>query len=163
MSRGPPWHAQTSRWPPRSPPPRSPPDRAPVASPVPHPSTPRLTFKASHRLRHDLEFERVYKARVKKVAGPLVLHALPNALAHHRLGLSIGRRVGPAVRRVLLKRHLREAFRLLQHDLPSHPSGGYDLVVGASPHAPLDAAAYCDLLLTLATQAHRVWQKRAAP
>ena len=47
-----------------------------------------------------------------------------NGLPHPRLGLIVGRRHGGAVQRNRLKRVLREAFRLSQHDLPA----GYDLV-----------------------------------
>jgi ribonuclease P protein component len=81
---------------------------------VPH------TFPSSHRLTHDLQFQAVYDARVRKVSGPLAISCLPNSLPHHRLGLSVGKAVGNAVTRTRCKRLVREAFRLVQHELVMH-------------------------------------------
>lgn len=122
------------------------------------------TFHPRHRLRHDREFQAVFGARVKKSAGPLTVFTRPNDLPHPRLGLSIGRRVGPAVRRNLLKRHLREAFRLLQHEIPraaADPPASYDIVIASVAHTPLPLEEYTTLLANLVDQAHRVWQKRS--
>lgn len=54
---------------------------------------------------------------------------MPNGLPYSRLGLSVGRRCGSAVRRVRLKRLLREAFRLESAVLPP----GYDIVCIPQP------------------------------
>ena len=83
--------------------------------------------------------------------------ALPNDVAHHRLGLSVSRRVGNAVRRHRFKRLLREAFRLNQHNWPGH----YDLVVVVHPHETLKLAAYAEHLAAAAAQLHTVAEKRA--
>jgi ribonuclease P protein component len=64
--------------------------------------------------------------------------ARPNGLGHPRLGLTVPRRVGKAVRRNRLKRLLREAFRLNQHELPQ----GMDYVVLVRPHRPKHRAWY---------------------
>lgn len=120
----------------------------------------RLTFRPRHRIGHAREFQAVFAAKVRKTDGPLLVFTLPNGLAHHRLGLSIGRRVGGAVRRSLLKRHLREAFRSLQHELPMGATGGYDIVVGAKAHEPLLLDEYRALLADLVRQADRVWERR---
>lgn len=57
------------------------------------------------------------------------MFAAKNSLGVTRVGLSVSRKHGPAVRRVRLKRLLREAFRLAQHDLPA----GLDLVLIPQP------------------------------
>jgi ribonuclease P protein component len=55
----------------------------------------------------------------------LVVYACENDLGYCRLGLSVSRKVGNAVRRNRLRRICREAFRLTKHELP----GGLDLVL----------------------------------
>src|SRR5437762_14264919 len=96
------------------------------------------TFSRSRRLSSAREFSAVMAARVRDSRGPIIAYALPNALGHPRLGFSVSRRVGNAVQRNLIKRRLREAFRLHQHDLPV----GYDLVIVVRPHRPLILAEY---------------------
>lgn len=70
--------------------------------------------------------------------------------------MSVPRRAGNAVVRNLIKRRLRESFRLLQHDLPA----GYDVVVNVKPHEPLSLAAYQDLLSRACHELHRHWTRR---
>jgi ribonuclease P protein component len=48
----------------------------------------------------------------------LTIWGAPNDLSHPRLGLVVSRKHGGAVQRNRLKRRLREAFRLSQHELP---------------------------------------------
>ncbi len=127
----------------------------------PEPFTPRPVFKRRHRLTHAREFRAVFGARLRKSAGPLTLHAMATDLPEHRLGLSIGRKVGKAVVRSRLKRRLREAFRLSRAELPSPPGGSYDLVISARPHDELTLDEYRRLLTTLAREAHTAWMRRA--
>ena len=89
--------------------------------------------------------------------GPLAVHAKPNGLGHLRLGMSVSRKVGNAVHRNRIRRRLREAYRLLQHDLPA----GYDLVVVVRPHAPLMLADYQRLLSGALIKLHSTWTRRA--
>jgi ribonuclease P protein component len=121
---------------------------------------PALTFPRSRRLTHDLEYQAVYGARAKKVQGPISIFAHPNDLPHSRLGLAIGKRAGGAVQRNHLKRLLREAFRLVQHDLPRTEQGGYDLVINAREHKPLALDQYQQMILQMAAQLHRDWERR---
>ncbi|MFG0328159.1 MAG: ribonuclease P protein component [Phycisphaerales bacterium JB037] len=133
----------------------------PADDPIP---TDRPIFRRRHRLTHDLEFQAVLRGKLKKSQGPLTLWMLPTSLPEHRLGLSIGRRVGHAVRRTRLKRHLREAFRLERASLPRPDAAApasYDLVVGARAHEPLSLDDYRAILRALAQQLHRVHAKRA--
>ncbi len=118
-------------------------------------------FRPQHRLKGRRAFRRVFDAKIRATRIPLTLHAAPNDLPHPRLGLSISRRVGSAVRRNRLKRHLREAFRLHMDDLPTHTDGSYDLVISARPHEELSLREYAQLLIALAHDTHRIHTKRA--
>jgi ribonuclease P protein component len=110
-------------------------------------------FPRSHRLQHALEFRRVYDAKSKEARGPLVIFAIPNDLPHPRLGLSVGRPVGTAVKRNRIKRLLREAFRMMQHDLPV----GYDIVINVRPHETALLADYQRMLSGALVKLHNKW------
>ena len=107
-------------------------------------------------MRLPAEFSAVYEARVRESRGPLTVYARPNDLPHPRLGLSVSRKVGTAVRRNRIKRLVRESFRLLQHDLPQ----GYDLLVVVRPHEPLLLADYQKLLSAMLVKLHNTWTRR---
>ena len=117
----------------------------------------RHTFPRSHRLRARADFHAVFDARVKESRGPLTIFARPNSLAHPRIGIQTGRRVGTAARRNRIKRLLREAFRHLQHDLPR----GYDLAIVVRPHEPLMLADYQRILSAVMVKLHNTWSRRA--
>lgn len=111
------------------------------------------------RLSKAREFDAVHAARTRKTCGPLVVGAIPNGLKHSRLGLSIGRRLGPAVVRARLKRLIREAFRLEQAQLPK----GFDFVVSVRPTSPADSAelaTYREALVDAATELRNEWERR---
>jgi ribonuclease P protein component len=118
----------------------------------------RETFPKRMRLTHSRQFAAVYNAGKRRSSGPITVIALANGLEHNRLGLSIGRRVGGAVARSRLKRCLREAFRLIQHDAPT----GYDIVVVARPHDPLPQPEYQRLLQSALERVHRAAGDRPA-
>src|SRR5262245_6652622 len=93
---------------------------------------PSRSFKYPRRMRLSGSgaFLSMRQWAVRINVGPLQFQSRPNDLGHPRLGLSVSRRVGTAVVRNRIKRLLREAFRLTQHDWPTETSavGGYDLV-----------------------------------
>ncbi len=119
----------------------------------------RATFPKTHRLSGKLQFQQVFDAKVKVVRGPLVAFAVPNELSHPRLGISISRAVGTAVKRNRIKRLVRETFRLLQHDLPR----SYDIVIVVRPHVPLILAEYQKLMMGALVKLHANWIDRTAP
>ncbi|MFI4853951.1 MAG: ribonuclease P protein component [Phycisphaerales bacterium JB065] len=120
----------------------------------------RMLFRRRHRLGHKREFDAVYEAKVRKHRGSLTVFALPNELPHHRLGLSVPKRVGSAPQRNRVKRCLREAFRLLQEEIPKRNGHGYDFVVAVRPHDGLSEPEYRELLRVLFLQLDAEWAKR---
>lgn len=105
----------------------------------------RAVYRARHRLTHREQFGLVYDKGFKKPAGPIVVFALANGLPHPRLGLSVGRRVGNAVKRNAMKRRLRDAFRFLAASWPKDRPG-MDIVLVVRPHEVRSPAAYQSLL-----------------
>jgi ribonuclease P protein component len=75
-------------------------------------------FPKRMRLLKPNDFERVFAARRSAGDGFMVLYGAPSNFTHSRLGLTVSRKVGSAVVRNRWKRALREAFRLVQHELP---------------------------------------------
>ncbi|HEX8912965.1 MAG TPA: ribonuclease P protein component [Humisphaera sp.] len=108
-------------------------------------------------LRSKKDFDAVFDARTKESRGPLSVHARPNGLAFPRLGMSVSRKVGNAVKRNRIRRLIREAFRLMQHDWPA----GYDLVTVVRPHGPLPLAEYQRILAGTVAKLHVTFTKRA--
>jgi ribonuclease P protein component len=115
-----------------------------------------FAYARKHRLQHALQFDAVYAAKTRESRGPLTIFALPNELNHPRLGLSVGRKVGIAPKRNRIKRLLREAFRLLQHDLPR----GYDIVINVRPHETALLADYQRLISAAMIKLHQKWMER---
>lgn len=83
--------------------------------------------------------------------------AVPNEMGFCRLGLSVSRKVGNSVKRHHIKRLLREAFRLVQHEFP----GAYDLIIVIRPHTVWELAEYQKTLLHVVGKLHKRWEKLA--
>jgi len=90
-------------------------------------------FPQINRIRSQQDFADIYSARQRAGDQCLLVFAVKNHLDRSRLGVSVSRKNGNAVKRVRKKRLIREAFRLVQHQLPQ----GLDLIV--VPRAEVDA------------------------
>ena len=108
-------------------------------------------FSKSSRLLSRNQFEHAYANGATFHRGPIRIHMVENSLAHNRLGLSIPRRAGNAVRRNRIKRLLREAFRLMADP----PAQGYDMVVTVRQHTPFSTDHYQSLLMEAISKAPR--------
>lgn len=106
----------------------------------------RHEFPKSRRLLTSAEFDRVFDGRNSRSDGRIVMYALPNGQESPRLGLVVSKKCGNAVRRNWWKRRLREAFRMVQHDLPP----GLDLVVIPRSNAVADVSQLTASMLNLA-------------
>lgn len=85
----------------------------------------RFGLSKEQRIRSGRDFERIYAQRQRAGDDHLLVFGAAGTTGRTRFGLSVSRKHGGAVRRVRLKRLLREAFRLAQHELPP----GLDLIL----------------------------------
>lgn len=86
---------------------------------------PDFRFRPHEHLRRPIDFQRVYSRRRSVSDNILIVYAAPNDKDYNRLGLSVSRKYGPAVRRNRLRRLYREAYRLTRHTMPK----GLDLIL----------------------------------
>ncbi|QDT28511.1 Ribonuclease P protein component [Gimesia panareensis] len=100
----------------------------------------------ANRIRSQQDFAAVYNARQRAGDQNLLLFAIRNQLDHSRLGVSVSRKNGNAIRRARKKRLLREAFRLVRHQMPSN----LDIIAIPRPTEEGDLQAYQKSLLRLA-------------
>ena len=108
----------------------------------------QLFLKREHlHLRRD--FARVFDGKCKAADAVLVVYAVRNDLNWSRIGISVGKRIGNAVRRHYVKRRIREAFRKNKADLPR----GLDIVCVARPPADDPNVDLCASLCALIARA----------
>lgn len=74
-------------------------------------------FSADHRIRKSSEFKTIYQ-QGKKIITPVIIFFLCRREPKEaRLGLTVSKKFGKAVRRNRIKRYIREAFREVHSDL----------------------------------------------
>ena len=117
------------------------------------------TFGKDKRVRSREEFGTVFEKGIRQSRGPLTAVGTPTDKPTARLGFSVPRRVGTAPKRNRIKRLLREAFRLMQHDFPR----SYDVVIVVRPHEPMILAEYQRLLSALMLKLHQAWKQKEEP
>lgn len=85
-----------------------------------------ILLKKAYRIKVNKEFQRVFKKGHSFANRQLVIYYLrkPNQ-SHFRVGLSVGVKIGNAVKRNQIKRYLRESFQSLKDEvLPT-----FDIVI----------------------------------
>lgn len=109
-----------------------------------------LGFPKNRKVKKASEFTRAFREGSVAANDTLVLIALPSQLGKKpNLGITIPRRVGNAVVRNRWKRHIREAFRICQSDLPT----GFDFIVRPKKNAIDDWSKIRDGFVKLASRA----------
>ena len=108
----------------------------------------RFCFGADCRLKKTAEFAQVFAAGSSAADAKLIVYGRANGGKQSRLGVLVGKKLGPAVQRNRYKRTLREAFRLSQHELPQ----GYDYVLIPRRTSEPSTRNYCESLKHLCRQ-----------
>ncbi len=91
----------------------------------------QYAFRKEERIRRRADFQRISKEGAKYRSTHFRVSICSNGLPHRRLGITIGKNIGSAVRRNRLKRLIREFFRQNKGRLP----GSSDLVITAKEGA----------------------------
>lgn len=83
-------------------------------------------------LSENKQFKLLYNRGKSFVYPFFVLYIRPNRFPYNRLGITVGKKVGNAVKRNRAKRVIKEAYRLLETELCI----GYDFVLVARSKTP---------------------------
>ncbi len=88
-------------------------------------------FCRSQRLISRSDYQRTYREGKKYVGEKLMIYFFLGPSCSPKLGITIGKKWGKAIRRARFKRVVREGFRLIYSDLPKklyinvHPLPGF--------------------------------------
>jgi ribonuclease P protein component len=92
----------------------------------------RRTFGRRERIRKKQDYGRIYQQGVRIHSPRFTIITCPNPSGIRRLGMTVSRKTGNAVRRNRIKRLLREFFRLNKSRLPA----SQDIVIIAKRGIP---------------------------
>lgn len=116
-------------------------------------------FRPSQRMHTPAEYESVFANKHSAGDAVLLVFVSQREAGPTRLGTSVGKRCGNSVVRHALKRAIREAFRLLQHELPP----ALDVVVVPRPGVnPTTAQVQESLPRLIAKAAKKALRSRPA-
>lgn len=77
------------------------------------------SFGKDKKIRKRSEYLTIYEQGARKYSENFTVILLKNQAKSNRLGISVSKKVGDAVKRNRIKRLVREFFRLNKHRLPS--------------------------------------------
>lgn len=86
-------------------------------------------FPRRYRIVRSSDYGAIYRESERLQGQHFVLYLRANGLGHHRLGITVSRKVGKAVVRNRIKRLFREIFRRTCVEIPHY----FDFVVNARP------------------------------
>ncbi len=105
-----------------------------------------LRFLAAHRLSGKKLIDMVYKTGQRRRNKPLMACIVRRAdSGPARVAISIAKKCGSAVERNTIRRRVREAWRLAQHEFPP----GLDVLVVVQPHGRMAMLEYQQRLLAM--------------
>ncbi|MCA9075376.1 MAG: ribonuclease P protein component [Planctomycetaceae bacterium] len=110
-----------------------------------------FTFPKSRHLRHAADFQRVYSRKWRASDSHLLIFGDANPEGTTRIGLSVSKKHGNAVRRARIKRLLREAYRLKQHEIGE----GLDLILIPRVGSGAELQDYQASLVRLTRKLHK--------
>ncbi len=78
----------------------------------------------NHRLKKNVEFQRIYRKGSYIATKTLVAYIKPNNLKETRIGVTVSKKYGKSVKRNRIRRLITESYRLLRDKVKP----GYDIV-----------------------------------
>lgn len=120
----------------------------------------KYSFTKLEHLRKNAEYRKVYNEGIAFHDKGLVMYVLRRESipsAHTRLGLSVSRKIGSAVKRSKVKRLLRECYRLQKHLLTKD----IDIILVA--RAPIVAYNFSEMQQAFISLCHKTKIMNRAP